>query len=75
MEVCMNVTLLLLITPVCSVRKHVERLHAERGDLREGWATVSGCPWCLGELWHVCVGRHCHIIHTSGGDLLPVCHR
>lgn len=58
-----------------SVRKHVGQLPAERGDLRETGAAVSGCPWWRGELRHVCVRRHRYIIHSPGGDLLPVCHR
>lgn len=72
-----HVILLLVIKNFCRfvVRQHVGRLPAERGDLRETGAPVSGRPQCHGELWHVRVCGHRHVIHTPGGDLLPVCHR
>lgn len=61
---------------VCSVvRKHVGQLPAERGDLAETGATVTGHPWWNRELWHVRVCRHSYIIYTPGGDLLSICHR
>lgn len=57
------------------VRKLVGELPTERGDLGKTMATVSKFPWCHWKLWHVCVSRHCYIIHCPRGDLLPICYR
>jgi len=69
--VCLHVCL-----PVClSPRKHVGGVHAERGDHGERGPAVRRCSGSDGELWHVCDGRHRHVIHASGRDLLSLRYR
>lgn len=58
-----------------SVRKLVGELPTERRDLRKTIAPVSQYPRCHWKFWHVRVSRHCYVIHSPGGDLLPVCYR